>query len=144
MVADHRAQVDELLADYRRGRDQLAGVHRALAALSASATSACGLITVTVSAQGALTALTIDDAAYRVHRPAALAGVIVRTTSAAVATANRAASEIVAPVLGPGGDPDALLRGTADLTPAEFAPPRPRVDQDEDFEDKSWLEDGRS
>ncbi|MGQ0838395.1 YbaB/EbfC family nucleoid-associated protein [Actinokineospora sp.] len=138
-MADHRAQVDELLADYRRGRDQLAGVHRALATLSGSATSPCGLVTATVSAQGVLTALTIDDAAYRVHRPAELADAVVRTTAVAAERASRAASEIVAPILPPGTDPDALLRGTADLTPAELAPP---ADPDESFEDVTWLEPG--
>jgi len=140
VVADHAAQVEELLADYRRSRDQLAGVHTALAAISESATSPCGLVTATVSAQGALTALTIDDGAYRRYRPAELATVVVRTTAAADALAARAAGHVVAPVLPAGTDPEALLRGTADLTPAEVAPPRPAADPDDSFEHVSWLE----
>ncbi|WP_424189468.1 YbaB/EbfC family nucleoid-associated protein [Actinokineospora sp. G85] len=138
-MADHAAQVEELLADYRRSREQLADVHRALAAISESATSPCGMVTATVSAQGALTGLDIEDGAYRRYRPAELAHVIVRTTAAADAVAARAAGHAVAPVLPAGTDPEALLRGTADLAPAEIAPPR-AADPDDSFEHMTWLE----
>ncbi|WP_026316191.1 YbaB/EbfC family nucleoid-associated protein [Actinokineospora enzanensis] len=140
-MADHRAQVDELVAEYRRGRDQLAEVHRALAAISESVTSPCGLVTATVSAQGVLTGLRLHDDAYRVHRPAELAAVIVRTAAAADALAARAAGHAVAPVLPSGTDPEALLRGTADLAPADLAPPRVAADEDS-FEHVAWLEPG--
>jgi DNA-binding protein YbaB len=143
-VADHRAQVEDLLADYRRSRDQLAGVQRALAAISESTVSPCGLVRATVSAQGALTGLDIHESAYRNYRPQELAAVIVRVTAAAAAQASRAASEVVAPVLPAGTDPDALLRGTADLTPAEYAPVEPKWVDDGSFEDMSWMEPGRS
>ncbi|PPK69778.1 YbaB/EbfC family nucleoid-associated protein [Actinokineospora auranticolor] len=142
-MADHRAQVEDLLADYRRGRDQLAEVHRALAAINESATSPCGLVTATVSAQGGLTGLHLRDDAYRVYRPAELAAVIVRTTTAADALAARAAGHAVAPVLPSGTDPEALLRGTADLAPVDLVPPRPPVEE-ESFENVKWLESGRS
>ncbi|OLR90465.1 YbaB/EbfC family nucleoid-associated protein [Actinokineospora bangkokensis] len=140
MVADHAAQVEELIADYRRSREQLAEVHRALAAISESATSPCGMVTATVSAQGALTGLVIADGAYRRYRPAELAHVVVRTTAAADALAARAAGHAVAPVLPAGTDPEALLRGTADLTPAEVAPPRRPAPDDDSFEHMTWLE----
>nr|WP_285613196.1 YbaB/EbfC family nucleoid-associated protein [Actinokineospora globicatena] len=136
MVTDHRAQVEDLLADYRRGRDQLAEVHRALSAISESATSDCGVVTATVSAQGALTALDLRDDAYRVYRPADLAAVIVRTAAVADARAASAAGHAVAPVLPSGTDPEALLRGTADLHRAEIAPP---VVEDS-YENVAWLE----
>lgn len=143
MGADHRAQVEDLMAGYRRSREQLAGVQRALAALTASATSPCGLVTATVSAQGALTGLVIDDAAYRAHRPQALAALVVRVAGEAAAEAARAAARVVEPVLPAGADPDALLRGAADLTAAEIAPP-PRAEADYSFEDMTWMEpDGR-
>ncbi|SDH58516.1 YbaB/EbfC DNA-binding family protein [Actinokineospora alba] len=141
-MADHRAQVEDLLADYRRSRDQLAGVHRALAGISESATSPCGLVTVTVSAQGALTGLEIADTAYRTYRPHELSTVIVRAAADAALKASRAMSDVVAPVLPAGTDPEALIKGTADLTPAETTPD-PVID-DESFEDVHWLESGRS
>ncbi|MBM7770084.1 hypothetical protein JOD54_000288 [Actinokineospora baliensis] len=135
-MTDHRAQVEDLLADYRRGRDQLAEVHRALAAIRETATSDCGVVTATVSAQGALTALDLRDDAYRVYRPADLAAVIVRTIAAADALAASAAGHAVAPVLPAGTDPEALLRGTADLRRDEITPPV----VEESYENVAWLE----
>lgn len=139
MPADHRAQVEDLLADYRRGREQLASVHRALADLRASASSPDGAITATVGSGGTLIKLEIADGTYRHYRPERLAAAIVDTIRAASAKAARAASDIVAPVLPPGTDPEALLRGTADLTPQELAPPAPVEDS---FENRTWLESG--
>ncbi|GAA0241744.1 YbaB/EbfC family nucleoid-associated protein [Saccharothrix mutabilis subsp. mutabilis] len=143
MTTDHRAQVDELLADYRRSRDQLASVQRDLAKVSASATSPDGSVTATVGAQGTLTDLELTDAAYRM-RPAQLAQVIVRTTQEATAKAAERSYRAMAPVLPAGTDPEALVRGTADLRPEEIAPPapkrpRPVVEDDEDFEQRDWL-----
>ncbi len=144
MAADHRAQVDELLAGYRRSREQLGAVQRDLAAVQESVTSADGLVTATVSAQGTLTKLTIAEAAYRELRPAALAATIVAVSTAAAAAVTRRAGAVLAPVLPPGTDPEALLRGTADLSAEELKPVTPAaVDQDENFETHTYLEAGR-
>ena len=137
MTADHRAQVEDLLADYRRGREQLASVHRALATVRESASSPDGAVTATVGPGGALVKLEIADGAYRHYRPERLAALIVDTTEAAAAKAARVANDLVAPVLPADTDPAALLRGTADLTPAELAPPAP---VDDSFENRTWLE----
>lgn len=137
MEADHRAQVEELLAGYRRSREQLGAVQRELAAIQESASSEDGLVTVTVRASGQLVGLTIVDNAYRHLRPHELAGMVVALTAAAAAKVGRAAGAAIAPVLPRDTDPDALLRGTADLTPAELAPQR--GDADETFEDLSWM-----
>ncbi|MEV0678290.1 YbaB/EbfC family nucleoid-associated protein [Actinosynnema sp. NPDC050436] len=143
MTTDHRAQVDELLADYRRSRDQLASVQRDLAGITASATSPDGAVTATVGAQGALTDLELTDAAYRL-RPAQLAQVVLRTAQEAAARAAERTYRTLSPVLPAGTDPEALVRGTADLRPDEFAPPpverrRRAVEDDEDFEQRDWL-----
>ena len=146
MTTDHRAQVDELLADYRRSRDQLASVQRDLARISGSATSPDGSVTVVVDAKGTFTDLELRDDAYR-SRPAQLAQLIVRTTREAVAKAAEDAYRTLSPVLPAGTDPEALLRGTADLRPEEIGAEevqpvrrRPVVDDDEDFEQREWLE----
>jgi len=143
VTTDHRAQVDELLADYRRSRDQLADVQRDLAGISASATSPDGAVTATVGAQGVLTGLELTDAAYRL-RPAQLAELVLRTARLAAAEAAERTYRVLGPVLPAGADPEALVRGTADLRPEEIAPSprrsRPRVvDDDEDFEQRDWL-----
>ena len=139
MGADHRALVDELLADHRRSRDQLAEVQRALGAVAGTAASPCGTVTATVSAHGALLALDIRDDAYRTHPPGALAQVVVSAVAEASARAGRAADEVMAPVLPAGTDPAALRSGLADLTAAEIAPPV----EEFDFERATWLESDR-
>ncbi|HEU5475806.1 MAG TPA: YbaB/EbfC family nucleoid-associated protein [Actinophytocola sp.] len=139
MTVDHQAQVDELIAGYRRSREQLAGVHRALAAVSGSATSADGLVTATAGPGGTLAGLTIDESAYRRYQPHQLAELIVRTAAAAAELVHRSSADLVAPLLPAGADPAALLRGTADLTPAELAPPPA---PDESFEDRTWMQRG--
>ena len=141
MVADHRAQVEDLIAGYRRSREELGSVQRRLATVRETVTSENGLVAVTVSGSGALVGLDIAENAYRVLRPADLAALIVRTTTEATARAARAAGEVLAPVLPADADPEALLRGTADLSIEELkpAPPEP---PEETFEDKTWMRSG--
>lgn len=142
MEADHRAQVEELLAEYRRSREQLGAVQRKLATITESASSADGLVTATVGANGQLVGLVIVESAYRKLRPHELARCVVELTAQAAAKAARAAGEAVAPVLPRDADPDALLRGTADLTPAELRPPDENETTDETFENLSWMRSG--
>jgi DNA-binding protein YbaB len=146
-VDDHRAQVEELLADYRRSREQLASVQRELAAVSGRASSPDGTVTATVGAGGKLTALELSELAYRRHRPEQLAELIVRTVAAAAASAAEDTYQTLSTVLPASADPAALVAGTADLKPAEYEPQvaqqpvRRRVTDDEDNEQReSWLD----
>ncbi|GAA1277870.1 YbaB/EbfC family nucleoid-associated protein [Saccharothrix xinjiangensis] len=155
MTTDHRARVDELLADYRRSRDQLASVQRDLARVSAAATSPGGEVTAVVDARGTLTDLELTADAYRL-RPDRLAQLVVRTAREAVAKAAEHTYQALSPVLPAGTDPEALVRGTADLRPEEIRPEEVRtdrvgseqdprsarsrpVDDDDDFEQRDWL-----
>lgn len=146
-MTDHREEVEQLLAEYRRSREQLAGVQQRITTISESASSDDGLITATVGGRGVLTDLTIADGAYERYRPRELAAQIVRLTGEATAKAFTGASEVLAPALPQGTDPQALLLGTADLGADEITPaeqPRPRVadiDDEESFEDSNWLDD---
>jgi DNA-binding protein YbaB len=158
---NHPDDVAQLMADYRRGREQLASVQRTLLAIAESVTSPDGLVTATVDSAGTLVALRIDDAAYRL-RPAELADVILRTTrSAAVRAADRA-RQALTPVLPPDTDPAALLSGRADLTDDDIAAPTPPIgipvaarprptrpprddrDADDSYEHATWMNRGRS
>lgn len=141
-MADHRAQVEDLIAGYRRSREQLGTVQRQLAAVRETVTSEDGLVTVTVSASGALVGLEIADGAYRVTRPADLAALIVRTTAEATARVSRVAGQVLAPVLPADTDPEALLRGTADLSAEELTPPPVPEPPEETFENQTWLRSG--
>ncbi|NKE64000.1 YbaB/EbfC family nucleoid-associated protein [Lentzea sp. PSKA42] len=148
---DHRAQVEELLADYRRSREQLASVQRELEAVSGQASSPDGTVTATVGAGGKLTSLELSELAYRRHRPEQLAELIVRTVAAAAASAAEVTYQTLSAVLPASTDPAALVAGTADLKPDEYQPEvgvdlarqpaRRRVDDDEDNEQReSWLD----
>jgi DNA-binding protein YbaB len=140
-VADHSAQVEDLIAGYRRSREQLGAVQRQLVTIQETVTSEDGLVTVTVSSTGTLIGLDIAENAYRELRPTDLAAVIIRTTAEATARVTRRASEVLASVLPSDTDPEALLRGTADLSAEELTPPPP-VEPDETFEDKVWMRSG--
>lgn len=147
-MTDHRDEVEQLLAEYRRSREQLADLQQQLTTISESASSADGLVTATVGGRGVLTGLAIADAAYERYRPAELAAQIVRLTGEATAKAFTDASEALAPVLPQDTDPQALLLGTADLTADEITPSgqgrTPAADDfgdDESFEDANWIDD---
>jgi DNA-binding protein YbaB len=143
---DHQAEVDQLMADYRRSREQLVAVQRGLAAIRETATSHDELVTVTVGPRGTLIDLVIDDRAYQRLRPSELAELIVRTTDLAVAGATKRMHDQLAPVLPAGADPETVLSGRADLTDAEVAPPPETVRksrEDDSFEHRNWLVDGR-
>jgi YbaB/EbfC DNA-binding family protein len=142
VATDHQAGVDGLLAEYRRSREQLAAVHRELASIAESASDADGLITVTVSARGSIIGLQLAEGAYRVYRPDQLARQIVLVAGMATTKAVRAAGRALEPVLPADSDPDALLRGTADLRPDEYAPVT-ATEEEESMEERSWLQTER-
>lgn len=137
-MSEHRAQVEELVADYRRSRDELASVQRELSAVTASASDPERLISVTVGPRGTLTELAISDEAYRRYRPAELADQIVRVAAAASVRALSAAGEVMVPALPSGTDPQALLLGTADLGASDVSRPRYAPDEDS-YEDQNWV-----
>lgn len=143
---NHRDEVAELLADYRRSREQLASVQRELLSITESACSPDGLVTAVVDSAGVLCGLAISDQAYRRYQPDELADLIVRTSRMAAVQAGARAREALAPVLPPGTDPDAVLAGRGDLTPEEIRPPAASRDRDADeesYEETSWLGRGR-
>ncbi|HEY0641507.1 MAG TPA: YbaB/EbfC family nucleoid-associated protein [Pseudonocardiaceae bacterium] len=133
---------EQLLADYRRSREQLAAVHRALARLAVSESSPDGAITVTVGARGTLTDLSVHEETYRHYRPSRLADTILRLTAVAAERATAEAARILAPVLPPGADPVAFVSGTADLRPDELDPePPPSPFDTDDHLSRTWMED---
>lgn len=144
MTTNHRDEVAELLAGYRRHREQLASVQRALLAIRESVSSEDGLVTASVDSAGALAALRIEDDAYQRYRPTELADAIVKAARAAAVAAGAQARQALAHVLPADAEPGAVLAGTADLTSDEIAPPTAVTDEDESFEDRSWLHRSQS
>jgi hypothetical protein len=137
----HRDEVAQLLADYRRSREQLASVHQALRSITESASSPDGLVTASVDSAGTLSGLEIADEAYRRYRPAELAAAVVRASRSAATLAGERARQALVPVLPADADPAAVLAGTADLAPAEIrpAPVRRGPDEDETYEETTWM-----
>jgi DNA-binding protein YbaB len=138
-MTDHQAEAEQLLAEYRRSREQLAAVQRALATLSVSERSQDGAVTVTVGAQGTLTNLEIHDETYRYYRPRQLAETILWLAQEAARRASVQAARLIEPVLPPGVDPAALLAGTADLRADEILPDE--IEPDEPFTSPRPLSD---
>jgi DNA-binding protein YbaB len=168
VTTNHRDEVAQLLADYRRSREQLASVHSTLMSISESAASPDGLITASVDSAGLLTGLVVKDEAYQRYRPAELADAVVRATRAAAVRAAERAKQALVPVLPAGADPDTVLSGRGDLrpdeiddaptpptglpvqspvapAPAQVAVARPPVtrparrDDDESYEETTWM-----
>lgn len=143
-MTEHSARVEQLLADYRGSREQLATVHSELSAVRASATAADGLVTATSGPRGTLTGLVIADGAYRRYRPSELAEEIVRASAAAGVRSLAAAAEVLAPALADGTDPQSLLLGTVDLTAEEFSDTAAAsAVEDDSFENQSWVGEAR-
>ncbi|MGP4015616.1 YbaB/EbfC family nucleoid-associated protein [Saccharopolyspora sp. 5N708] len=114
MSTDHRAQVEDLLADYRRSRERLADTHRDLSEIAEVARTGDGSVQVVVGPQGVLREVVLADDVYERHRPAQLAATIVRLTEAAAQIASRRAADVLAEVLPAGTDPELLLGGHTD------------------------------
>lgn len=138
-MTDHSAQVETMLADYRRSREQHGSVRHQLASVRETASSPDGLVTASAGPHGGLVDLFIAETAYQRYRPAELSALIVRTTSAAAGKAAEAASRVLQPVLPTGAEP------------AEFLPDRPQpatghagdeaaAEADDDLEGRSWLD----
>lgn len=123
------ADAEHLLAEYRRSREQLAAVHRALARLTVSESSHDGAVTVTVGANGRVVDLEVHEETYRHYRPQRLAETIVSLSAKAADRAVAQAARILEPVLPPEADAAALLNGAADLRADEMAP----IDDDRSF-----------
>lgn len=96
---EHRARVDEMVAGYRRSKEEVDSVYQRLTGITASAASSDDGVTSTVSSRGTLIDLVIDERAYRRYTPAQLAEQIILTTASASSTVFDRASALFAPLL---------------------------------------------
>ncbi|MEB3368131.1 YbaB/EbfC family nucleoid-associated protein [Saccharopolyspora mangrovi] len=140
MPTDHRTQVDELVAEYRRNRERLAGTRRDLAAVTATASSDDGRVRVVVGPRGELTDLVLADDVRM--RPAELAATIVRLSVEAARAAAERSADVLAEVLPAGTDPELLLGPPPEAVPRNETRPADDEVEDEDFSDASWLQQG--
>lgn len=152
MHTDHRAQVEEMLAEYRRSRDQLGTIQQELAGIAETAASEDRTVEVTVDSRGVLNDMRLTDEAYRKHSPSELAALIVRLSGDAAGAASARVRGALEPALPAGADPAAVLDGRADLAPARSTggevadgvavTPRTASEEDSDADggEHSWLQ----
>lgn len=153
---DRRARLEARNAAMRRQVDSLLdGLHRQAAALKSAqaragevtsqATSADGLVTVTVNAAGIVTDVQFKPSVFDRCTPDKLARGVVAASQRAAADAQRKVDAVLAPIRGELPDlPDVFPEAPAlrDLLPGNPRPQRPPAPEDDDFSTRSVLQGG--
>ncbi|ALV31358.1 YbaB/EbfC family nucleoid-associated protein [Streptomyces sp. CdTB01] len=125
MPGPYDQQIEDLLAQYRRQRDEAAETRRRINETTATVTAPRQTVKVTVGAQGEVTALEFPTGAYRRMAPRELAEVLLTTLQQARAEALRSVAGVLADGLPPGVTVPDLLQGRVD--PAAVLPEDPAM-----------------
>ena len=110
------AQIETLMAEYRRRVAEAGERQRQILATTGTATARRQSVKATVNVQGDITALEFPTGAYRRMAPAELAEAITSTVRAAKAEALASVRNSVMPEMPKGVDFTGLIDGTVDLT----------------------------
>ena len=144
-----RQQVNSLLADLNRQSAALQKAQMQAAEVTSRATSADGLVTVTVNAVGIVTDMQFAPSAFDRSTPDKLARSVVAVTQQAASAAQRQVEDALALVRGELLDLPAVVPGAPslkDLLPNQSSTNRRRErlpeDDDEDFSARSVLRGG--
>lgn len=122
MTSPHEERAQQAIARYARIRAQTIDVRRQLGEISCTATAPRRVVSVTVGRGGVVTDMAFPTNAYRRMSPIELSKIVVATITEAREMALREAADIMAPMLPPGFDAAAMVRGDADferLLPAD-------------------------
>jgi DNA-binding protein YbaB len=122
-----RARLQDLLGEYEQLSGRLGDAQKRMRALTATARSTDGSVSVEVDSRSRLTRLEIDPRAYRRLSPSQLASEILRLTQEAAAGVTRRAGEVMAPFLPAGASYEQILDGQADTL--TFLAERPLTDE---------------
>lgn len=128
-----RYQIDQLLGEYERVRDNLSAVQEKLRTTCGESQSKDGSVRVTVGLRGNLQDLRIEPRAYRRLSPSELAAEILDLVGRATQDAQGQIEDVMAPFLPAGVSYADAMSGRAD--PASWVPHGPMTP--ETFED--WL-----
>jgi DNA-binding protein YbaB len=107
--------LDELLQNYQRKRDEMTELQERLRSASSTVTSDSGLVTVTIGGRGEITELKFNSQAYRKMPAAQLSQVILDTIAKAKRAASAQVRGAIAPLLPKGMNFDALMDGKFDI-----------------------------
>ncbi|MFG3165556.1 YbaB/EbfC family nucleoid-associated protein [Streptomyces sp. NPDC048200] len=116
MPSPYDQQIEDLLGEYRRQREQAAETRRRINATTSTATAPRQTVKVTVGAQGEVTAIEFPTGAYRRMAPKELADVLLATIQQARSEALDGVAGVLAGELPPGVTVADLLQGRVDPT----------------------------
>ncbi|MFD7677885.1 MULTISPECIES: YbaB/EbfC family nucleoid-associated protein [unclassified Streptomyces] len=116
MPSPYDQQIEDLLEQYRRQREQAAETRRRINATTSTATAPRQTVKVTVGAQGEVTAIEFPTGAYRRMAPKELADVLLATIQQARSEALDGVAGVLAGELPPGVTVADLLQGRVDPT----------------------------
>lgn len=125
MPSPYDQQIEDLLEQYRRQREEAAETRRRINATTATATAPRQTVKVTVGAQGEVTAIEFPTGAYRRMAPKELADVLLTTLQQARSEALEGAAGVLAGELPPGVTVADLLQGRVD--PGALLPEDPAM-----------------
>ncbi|MFE4630171.1 YbaB/EbfC family nucleoid-associated protein [Streptomyces mirabilis] len=125
MPSPYDQQIEDLLEQYRRQRDEAAETRRRINETTATVTAPRQTVKITVGAQGEVTAIEFPTGAYRRMAPKELADVLLATLRQARAEALEGVAGVLAEQLPPGVTVPDLLQGRVD--PAAVLPEDPAM-----------------
>ncbi|MFF0183324.1 YbaB/EbfC family nucleoid-associated protein [Streptomyces sp. NPDC005244] len=125
MPSPYDQQIEDLLEQYRRQREEAAETRRRINATMSTATAPRQTVKVTVGAQGEVTAIEFPTGAYRRMAPKELADVLLATLQQARSEALEGAAGVLAGELPPGVTVADLLQGRVD--PGALLPEDPAM-----------------
>ncbi|MER7922932.1 YbaB/EbfC family nucleoid-associated protein [Streptomyces sp. NPDC096057] len=125
MPGPYEQQIEDLLEQYRRQRDEAAETRRRINQTTSTVTAPRQTVKITVGAQGEVTAIEFPTGAYRRMAPKELADVLLTTLRQARAEALEGVSGVLADRLPPGVTVPDLLQGRVD--PAAVLPEDPAM-----------------
>ncbi|MGW5651286.1 YbaB/EbfC family nucleoid-associated protein [Streptomyces humi] len=125
MPSPYDQQIEDLLEQYRRQRDEAAETRRRINETTATVTAPRQTVKITVGAQGEVTAIEFPTGAYRRMAPKELADVLLTTLRQARAEALEGVAGVLAEQLPPGVTVPDLLQGRVD--PAAVLPEDPAM-----------------
>lgn len=136
-------EIEELLGQYRKQREEIADMQRQLAETTATVTAPKQVVKVTVGAQGEVSAIEFPTSAFRRMPPKELADTLLTTIQQARAKALEKTAELVSARLPAGVAMADLLQGKAN--PMDLLPEDPTMpDSVRDYVDHGLSRDAET
>jgi DNA-binding protein YbaB len=128
MTSPYDAQIEELLGEYRRQREEAVQTRQRVNEITGTATAKRQTVKVTASAQGAVTSIEFPTSVYKSLPPKELADVLMATIAQARADAMERMGDLMDGHLPEGVTMAALIKGEVD--PSALLPESPGMPHD--------------